>query len=159
MSVLLYLLEILRIVIDLLTQHESLVLLFILLSWTFLSFIFYLGKNCQKHHYQQQNRSDEQVTCEWVEGLTLNTSILEVDTSHDDPWLAPPLTGASALYSSHFSHSQLLQVNQQDSPCYSLEREREREIIRESDRRIKASSLDIMPKSFYRETEREREKN
>ena len=128
MSVLLYLLEILRIVIDLLTQHESLVLLFILLSWTFLSFIFYLGKNCQKHHYQQQNRSDEQVTCEWVEGLTLNTSILEVDTSHDDPWLAPPLTGASALYSSHFSHSQLLQVNQQDSPCYSLERERDNQI-------------------------------
>ena len=32
----------------------------------------------------------------------------------------------------------------------------EREIIRESDRRIKASSLDIMPKSFYRETEREK---
>ena len=37
-----------------------------------------------------------------------------------------------------------------------IEREREREIIRESDRRIKASSLDIMPKSFYRETEREK---
>ena len=129
MSVLIYLLEILRIVIDLLTQHESLVLLFILLSWTLLCFIFlfYLGKNCQKHHYQQQNRSEEQGTCEWVEVSTLNTSILEVDTSHDDPWLAPPLTGASALYSSHFSHSQLLQVNQQDSPCYSLERERERE--------------------------------
>ena len=39
-----------------------------------------------------------------------------------------------------------------------IEREREREIIRESDRRIKASSLDIMPKSFYRETERQRER-
>lgn len=35
-------------------------------------------------------------------------------------------------------------------------REREREIIRESDRRIKASSLDIMPKSFLQREKKKR---
>ena len=129
MSVLLYLLEILRIVIDLLTQHESLVLLFILLSWTFLSFIFYLGKNCQKHHYQQQNRSDEQVTCEWVSG-GVNTQYVHSWGRHISWW---PMAGTALDWRFCFIFKPFLPLTASASKptrftmLFIRERERERD--------------------------------